>query len=77
MRKVICIETKEVFQSARAASMSLGYCESAVWRAIKNNWKCGGYTWEYYEGDEKGVNAKTAAHRGMMTRIKRSGKFDY
>ena len=77
MRKVICVETKEVFQSARAASMSLGYSKGAVWQAINTDCKCGGYHWEYYDGDEKGVNARTAAHRGMLTRIKRSGKFDY
>ena len=77
MRKVICVETKEVFQSARAASMVLGYSKGAVWQAINKGYKCGGYTWEYYDGDEKGVNARTAAHRGMMTRIKRSGKFNY
>ena len=53
-RRVICVETGEIFESARAASLSLGLSKTAVTSAIYQgqNRTCGGYHWKYLD---KGV----------------------
>lgn len=46
-KKVRCIETGQVFDSAGIASKAIGKERSAVRRAIKDGHKAGGYRWEY------------------------------
>jgi group I intron endonuclease len=46
-KKVRCIETGEVFNSALAASNKKNLIASHITRSIKKNWKHGGYNWEY------------------------------
>ena len=49
-KKVICIETGEVFCNSREASDVTGLDSSNISRCCKNKRKtCGGYHWEYYE----------------------------
>lgn len=46
-RKVRCIETGQIYDSAREASKALGKDKSAVTNSIRHNHRCGGYYWEY------------------------------
>lgn len=46
-KAVRCIETGQVYGSAREASRALGKDKSAVTNSIRNHYKCGGYHWEY------------------------------
>lgn len=48
-RKVICLETKEIFDSSYIASKILRLNKSAVKNAIQRGNKAGGFTWAYYE----------------------------
>jgi hypothetical protein len=46
-KKVICIETQQVFNSAVEASRHLGLNNIAVNSSIRKKYKCGGFTWKY------------------------------
>ena len=46
-KKVINLDTKEIFSSARRASLKLGLSKGAVNSAIRRNKKCKGYRWAY------------------------------
>lgn len=46
-RKVRCVETGEVFNSAVEASKRKGLISAHITRSIKRNWTHGGYHWEY------------------------------
>ena len=46
-RKVRCIETEQIFDTAKEASLTLGLNKLAVSNAIRQNSRCGGYWWEY------------------------------
>lgn len=46
-KKVICVETGEIFNSATEASRSMGFTAMAVMNAIRLKRKSGGYTWRY------------------------------
>lgn len=46
-KKVVCVETGEVFSSAREASLHLGKGKGAVTGAIHSGTKCGGYHFQY------------------------------
>lgn len=46
-KKVRCIETGQIYDSAGEASRALGKERSAVRRAIRDNHRAGGYHWEY------------------------------
>jgi len=48
-KKVICLETGKIFNSAAVASRSLGFTDKAVSMAIFRNCKAGGFTWKYKE----------------------------
>jgi hypothetical protein len=45
--KKVINELGQIFDSAKKASISLGFNSSAVSNAICNNHKCGGHTWRY------------------------------
>ena len=52
-KKVICLETGEVFDSLTKAADFAGVSKSAIMRACKGMCKSsGGYHWEYYEKQE-------------------------
>lgn len=46
-KKVQCLETGEVFNSAKDACIKLKIADNAICRSIKRNGKAGGYTWRY------------------------------
>ena len=46
-KKVLCIETGEIFDSASAASRYLNHSTSSVECAIRRGYKSGGYHWKY------------------------------
>ena len=46
-KRVLCVETGEVFPSRKAASEFVGFTPGAITNAIKRGNKCGGYTFEY------------------------------
>lgn len=46
-KPVICVETGELFESASAASRSIGKRNTAVITAIWAGKRCGGFTWRY------------------------------
>lgn len=46
---VRCIETGEIFDSAKEASMSMGLNDNAVGNSIHKGYRAGGYHWEYLE----------------------------
>ena len=46
-RKVICIETGEIFETLLEASDKFNINSPNIIRAIKTGIKCGGYHWEY------------------------------
>lgn len=48
-KPVICVETGVVYESGKKASLQMGKDRTAVNKAIKNNQRCGGYHWKYYE----------------------------
>jgi hypothetical protein len=48
-KRVLCIETGEVFPSATAVSKHIGLCKAAVAISIHQNCRAGGYTWKYIE----------------------------
>lgn len=50
-RRVRCVETSEVFNSAADADRSLGI-RSGVSKAIRKKMKCRGYHWEYVSDEE-------------------------
>lgn len=50
-KKVRCVETSEVFNSAADADRSLGI-RYGVAKAIRKKMKCRGYHWEYVSNDE-------------------------
>ncbi len=50
-RKVVCVETGELFASLKCAGDSVGCCPSGICEALstKSSRKtCGGYHWKYY-----------------------------
>lgn len=49
IKKVICIETGLIYNSARQASLSLGLNSAAISISISKNLKCGGYHWRYVD----------------------------
>jgi hypothetical protein len=46
-KKVVCIETGEIFSSARAASKHIGLSTGAVSQSIRDRCRAGGYHWKY------------------------------
>lgn len=47
-KKVKCVETGEVFESAYEVERKTGLTQSGVWACCKGKYKtCGGYHWEY------------------------------
>ena len=46
-KPVCCVETSEIFESAKAAALKLGRGRNAVTAAIRCGRKCAGYTWRY------------------------------
>ena len=46
-RAIRNIDTKEIFDTVKQASKRYGVSHGAIIYAIKNNWKCAGYHWEY------------------------------
>ena len=49
-KKVICIETGEIYCNAREASEKTGACYSKIGACCRGERKtCGGFHWEYYE----------------------------
>ena len=50
-RFVVCVESNKIFKTAKEASLSMGYAESAVSKSIRRKCKCGGYRWAYCDED--------------------------
>jgi len=50
-KKVICVETGQIFNSAREASGFLGLNDKAVSNSIYQNCKSGGFHWLLYKGE--------------------------
>ena len=48
-KKVVCVETNEVFESLKAAGERVGVSNSKICIAIKTGHMSGGYHWKYYE----------------------------
>lgn len=48
-KKVVCVETNEVFESLKAAGERVGVSNSKICTAIKTGHKSGGFHWKYYE----------------------------
>lgn len=48
-RKVINIDTGEIFDSAQLASLFYTQSKSSVSNAIRRNARCGGFHWAYYD----------------------------
>lgn len=46
-KKIICIETGQIFDSVSEANIYLGVCRTAVANAIKRNGKCQGYSFKF------------------------------
>ncbi len=59
-KKVICLETGEIYESAKIASLSLGLSKGSVNQVCSGRRKCraGGFNWKYLE-DYKKENIKT------------------
>ena len=51
-KKVVCIETEQVFNSATEASRSLGLSDGAVIVSIYKGYRAGGFTWTYLDGEK-------------------------
>lgn len=52
MRKVICAETGEEFDSIATAAREKGLWGQNIWHVCQGHWeKCGGYHWRYADGD--------------------------
>lgn len=49
MKKVQCIETGKIFESAVQASIYLNFNKHAVTNALYKNTLCGGFRWKYVE----------------------------
>ena len=57
-KKVLCVETGEIFRSGREAADFAGVTPQAVCMALKHRNRCkkaGGYTWRYVDEQEKEV----------------------
>jgi len=54
-RKVLCVETSEVFNTAKTASLKLGLAAAAVSASIRHNTRCGGYKWAYCDENGKPI----------------------
>lgn len=54
MKKVICIETGQVFESVKAATAAMGLrCSTSITNVLKGYRKsAAGYHWDYYRGEE-------------------------
>eukprot|EP00808_Paulinella_micropora_P023040 g2956.t1 len=48
-RRVMCVQTGTIYESCQAAANKLGCQASHIPRAIKMNWRCGGYHWIYFD----------------------------
>ena len=49
-KKVLCVETEEVFESAKEASKKYSICYSSICSACRGTYsKAGGYHWKYIE----------------------------
>lgn len=63
-RPVRCIETGEVFPSAKAASLAIGKAKGAVSLVLTGYTKtAGGYTWEYADGGDVTYTKTHKPHR--------------
>ena len=51
-KKVICIETNEIYESTRDAESKVGIKHQNISRACKTKNTAGGYHWEYYTPKE-------------------------
>lgn len=52
-KKVICVETGEVFSSIREAARHIGRANNGIMHCCKGKRKkCGGYQWRYLEGGD-------------------------
>ena len=48
-KRVVCVETGDVYRSARNASIKMGLNPDAVKTAIHRNGKCNGYHWKFLD----------------------------
>lgn len=70
MKKVICVETGIIYESMVAAAASIRSDKRNIWQAINNGHKCGGYHWEYYDGEEEGLDKRKAELNWIMANYK-------
>ena len=52
-KQVMCIETQQIFPSAKEASLSLGNNKNLISHAIRHNYTAAGYHWKYIEQDSE------------------------
>lgn len=52
-KKVVCVETNEIFESLKAAGKSVGTSNSKICTAIKTGGRSGGFHWKYYDPEIK------------------------
>lgn len=51
MKKVLCVETGEEFDSIATAARQKGLWGQNIWHVCQGHWnKCGGYHWRYVDG---------------------------
>lgn len=51
-KKVICVETKTVYNSMKDAAQAINRSQGNITTSIKAGTKCGGYHWQYAEGND-------------------------
>lgn len=79
-KAVLCIETNEVFESARAASKAVsGIAKNGIDVSIKYNRKWGGYSWRYVSEEEfiqlkRGKEQNDACVEQIVARVKRGNR---
>lgn len=54
-KKIMCVETKEIFQSQKAAAQAYGLDQGNISRACRGLLQtCGGYHWKFVELEIEG-----------------------
>ena len=48
-KKVICLETGIIYESAKSRSLELGMSKMTITSSIRNNHRCKGFTYKYLE----------------------------
>jgi len=68
-KRVVRLDTREVFKHARAAAEKLGYSESTIYGAIHRGGWCDGTRWDFY--DEPKGHTNEASHNKHLRPVRR------